>query len=54
MIGDPAPSPEDLRFTQRLIDAGRTIDIKVLDHIIVASGGHASIRETARGELEFG
>jgi len=26
----------------------------VLDHVIVASGGFASIRETARGELEFG
>ena len=52
--GDPTPSPEDVRFTRRLIDAGRTLDIKVLDHVIVASGGHASIRETARAELEFG
>jgi DNA repair protein RadC len=52
--GDPTPSPEDVRFTRRLIDAARTLDIKVLDHMIVASGGYASIRETARGELEFG
>ena len=52
--GDPTPSPEDVRFTKRLIEAGRTLDIKVLDHVIVASGGHASLRETARGELEFG
>ncbi len=52
--GDPTPSPEDVRFTRRLIDAGRTLDIKVLDHVIVASSGHASIRETARGEVEFG
>ena len=52
--GDPTPSPEDVRFTRRLIDAGRTLDIKVLDHVIVASSGHASMREMARGELEFG
>lgn len=52
--GDPTPSPEDVRFTQRLIDAARTLDIRVLDHVIVASGGYASIRETARGEMEFG
>lgn len=52
--GDPTPSPEDVRFTQRLIDAARLLDVRVLDHVIVASGGYASIRETARGELEFG
>jgi len=52
--GDPAPSPEDVRFTQRLVEAARTLDIRVLDHVIVASGGFASIREQARGEVEFG
>ncbi len=52
--GDPTPSPEDVRFTQRLLEAARTLDIKVLDHVIVASGGFASIREQARGDVEFG
>jgi len=52
--GDPTPSPEDVRFTQRLLEAARTLDIRVLDHVIVASGGFASIREQARGEVEFG
>jgi len=52
--GDPAPSPEDIRFTRRLHEAGRTLDIKVLDHVVVASGGFASIREQALGEVEFG
>jgi len=52
--GDPAPSPEDVRFTQRLVEAARTLDIRVLDLVIVASGGFASIREHARGEVEFG
>ena len=51
--GDPTPSPEDVRFTQRLVEAARTLDIRVLDHVIVASGGFASIREQVR-EMEFG
>jgi len=33
--GDPVPSAEDLRVTRQLVDAGRVIDIKVLDHVIV-------------------
>ncbi len=52
--GDPTPSPEDVRFTQRLIEAARTLDIKVLDHVIVASGGFASMREQAREDVAFG
>lgn len=47
--GDPTPSPEDVRFTQRLIDAAKTLDIRVLDHVVVAATGHASIRETVVG-----
>lgn len=33
--GDPAPSAEDRRLTTQLIEAGRIIDISVLDHIIL-------------------
>ena len=51
--GDPTPSPEDVRFTQRLIDAAKTLDIRVLDHVVVAMGGFASLRERGGG-LEFG
>jgi len=34
--GDPTPSSEDIRITRQLIEAGRIIDIKVLDHIVIA------------------
>ncbi len=51
--GDPQPSAEDIRFTERLIEAGRCLDIKVLDHVIVASSGHASLREVAGDRLSF-
>jgi len=33
--GDPAPSAEDLRITRQLVQAGRVVDIKVLDHVII-------------------
>ncbi len=37
--GDPTPSPNDRAVTQQLIDAGRLLDIPVLDHIIVGHRG---------------
>lgn len=33
--GDPAPSDEDLQVTRQLVEAGRTLDIPVLDHVIL-------------------
>jgi DNA repair protein RadC len=37
--GDPAPSLEDLAFTRRLDEAAKLLNIRLEDHIIVASGG---------------
>ena len=33
--GDVTPSAEDLRITRQLIEAGKMLDVKVLDHVIV-------------------
>lgn len=33
--GDPTPSAEDLRITRQLIEAGKIVDINVLDHVII-------------------
>lgn len=33
--GDPAPSAEDIRITRQLVAAGRVIEIRVLDHVIL-------------------
>ncbi|MFO7937166.1 MAG: DNA repair protein RadC [Kiritimatiellia bacterium] len=33
--GDPSPSSQDIKITQRMIDAARLLDIPVRDHIIV-------------------
>jgi DNA repair protein RadC len=33
--GDTMPSAEDLRITRQLIEAGKIVDIKVLDHVVI-------------------
>jgi DNA repair protein RadC len=35
---DPSPSSEDLSITRRLVEAGKILDIRVLDHVIVGRG----------------
>ena len=36
--GDPTPSPEDISLTRALAEAGKLLDIPVLDHIIMGDG----------------
>ena len=43
--GDPTPSNEDINITNRLIDAGNLIGIKVLDHIILGDNRYISFKE---------
>ncbi len=43
--GDPQPSPEDLFITREAVQAGQLLDIDIIDHIVVASGGFISLRE---------
>jgi DNA repair protein RadC len=46
--GDPAPSPDDVQVTRRLIAAGTLLGIDVLDHIIVGHGRYYSFKEMSR------
>ena len=32
--GDPTPSPEDIQLTKKLVEAGKLLDIDILDHIV--------------------
>ena len=41
--GDPTPSREDIQTTERLIDAGRLLGIRVLDHVIIGNGRFESL-----------
>jgi DNA repair protein RadC len=43
--GDPTPSDDDLTLTSRLEEAGKTLGIGVLDHVVVGRNGASSIRE---------
>jgi DNA repair protein RadC len=42
--GDPTPSEQDRALTRRLEEAGKTLGIQVLDHIIVARRGAISLQ----------
>ena len=43
--GDPTPSAEDIRITRQLINAGRIVDIRVLDHVIIGKALSADGRD---------
>lgn len=43
--GDPTPSKEDINITNRLIEAGSIIGIKVLDHIIIGDNRYISFKQ---------
>ncbi len=43
--GDPEPSREDAETTRRLVEAGKIMGIKVLDHIIVGDDRYVSLKE---------
>jgi DNA repair protein RadC len=47
--GDPTPSQDDVELTRRLAEAGRLLNIAVLDHVVVGRGAYVSLRQ--RGVL---
>jgi DNA repair protein RadC len=42
--GDPSPSADDLRITAELAEAGRLLDIELLDHVVVGATSWVSLR----------
>lgn len=47
--GDPTPSPEDVRVTGEMFQAGRLLGIELLDHIIVGRDTWVSLKERGLG-----
>lgn len=47
--GDPTPSPEDVRVTEMIVDAGRLLDIDVLDHLVIGRNRFVSLKERGLG-----
>ncbi len=46
--GDPTPSPEDIQVTEQLVEAGRHLDIELVDHIVIGSHRFVSLKERLR------
>ena len=42
--GDPEPSEDDVKLTERLVQAGEIVGIDVLDHIIVCDRNYLSLK----------
>jgi DNA repair protein RadC len=49
--GDATPSAEDVRITKQLVDAGRILEIRVFDHVVLGRGSAVSMREA--GLVQF-
>lgn len=43
--GNTEPSREDIAITRQLVEAGRIVDIRVLDHLIIAGDAYTSLAE---------
>lgn len=47
--GDPTPSPEDVRVTELVNEAGKLFDIHLLDHLIIGLNRYVSLKERGLG-----
>jgi DNA repair protein RadC len=47
--GDPAPSPDDIAVTRAIVQAGKLLDVEVLDHLIIGQGRYVSLKERGLG-----
>jgi DNA repair protein RadC len=43
--GDPTPSPEDVSVTRTILEAGKLLDIEVLDHLVIGQQRFVSLKE---------
>ena len=43
--GETTPSQQDIQLTQRLVEAGELLGIKLLDHLIIGDGTFTSLKE---------
>ncbi|MDR0357818.1 MAG: DNA repair protein RadC [Clostridiales Family XIII bacterium] len=42
--GNPHPSDADISVTERIVEAGKILDVKVLDHLIIGDGDFISLK----------
>ena len=49
VYSDPTPSPNDILLTRNLVEAGKLLDIEIIDSLIVAGGQWFSLRDHGLG-----
>ena len=47
--GDPTPSPDDVAVTRAILQAGKLLDIELLDHLVIGQGKWVSLKERGLG-----
>jgi DNA repair protein RadC len=47
--GDPTPSPDDVAITRAMVQAGKLLDVDVLDHLVIGHGRWVSLKERGLG-----
>jgi DNA repair protein RadC len=47
--GDPSPSPDDIAVTKMIADAGKLLDIELLDHLVIGGQRFVSLKERGLG-----
>jgi DNA repair protein RadC len=47
--GDPSPSPDDVSVTHSIVEAGKLLDIEVLDHLVICPDKFVSLKERGLG-----
>ena len=52
--GDPTPSAEDVHVTRQMVEAGKLLNIDVLDHLVICQARWVSLKERGLGFLKAG
>jgi DNA repair protein RadC len=47
--GDPSPSTADIQMTREAVEAGKLLEISVIDHVIIGRGKHVSLKRLGLG-----
>lgn len=47
--GDPSPSPDDVAITRSIVQAGKLLDVEVVDHVVICPDRFVSLKERGLG-----
>ena len=48
-LRDPSPSPDDIAVTRAIVQAGKLLDIDVLDHLVIGMNRWVSLKSRGLG-----